>query len=184
MPGVCQVYLPPNSTCKSPGILSPTWWHTSRGAKTRPQPEPRSSQKHPPSLHESRPRRAPVTVTTLSQPGQISLHQHEQQRYKGGGERGRGGPDTLAQRSDSGTLQHGTEKKKRIKKCINKKEDGSSFCLLSCGFCMVPGRWAGPTCKRTGKKKKKRRKTPHLDLCPNGAHSSNYKAQIPDQALR
>lgn len=33
-------------------------------------------------------------------------------------------------------------------------------------------------------KKEEKENNPHQDLCPNGAHYCNYKAQISDQALR
>lgn len=36
----------------------------------------------------------------------------------------------------------------------------------------------------TYRRKKRRRIIPRQDLCPNGAHYCNYKAQISDQALR
>lgn len=32
--------------------------------------------------------------------------------------------------------------------------------------------------------KEEKENNPHQDLCPNGAHYCNYKAQISDQALK
>lgn len=82
-------------------------------------------QEHPPGRRHTRPCRAPVTVTTLSYPPQISQHQHGQQRYNVASWRGRGEPDTLStghgpiicgseiSRCDFTTWDSGGEKKKK-----------------------------------------------------------------------
>lgn len=65
-----------------------------------------------------------------------------------------------------------------------KKEEGSSFCLQCCGFCITPGEVGRSHIQINRKEEKQKKKNPHQDLCPNGAHYCNYKAQISDQALR
>lgn len=58
----------------------------------------------------------------------------------------------------------------------------SSFCPECCGF-YITQEEVGRSHAHIQRKEEKEN-NPHQDLCPNGAHYCNYKAQISDQALR
>lgn len=102
-----------------------------------------------------------------------------------------GEPDTLS--AGHGPIICGSEisqcdfaTRDRLEKKKKKKEEGSSSCLQCCGSCTTPGEVGRPHIQthRKEETEKKKKKNPHQDLCPNGAHYCNYKAQISDQALR
>lgn len=58
----------------------------------------------------------------------------------------------------------------------------SSFWPDCCGFYMTQEE-VGRSHTHIQRKEEKEN-NPHQDLCPNGAHYCNYKAQISDQALK
>lgn len=77
----------------------------------------------------------------------------------------------MAQGSAGVTSQHGTVKKKK------RKAPPSASNVV------------GSAQEKVGRShiqihRKEEKKNPHQDLCPNGSHYCNYKAQISDQALR
>lgn len=63
-----------------------------------------------------------------------------------------------------------------------RKANSCSSCPDCCGFNMTQ-----EEVERSHthiQRKEEKENNPHQDLCPNGAHYCNYKAQISDQALK
>lgn len=73
------------------------------------------------------------------------------------------------------TVHTGQSDKRKANSC-------SSFCPECCGF-YITQEEVGRSHAHIQRKEEKEN-NPHQDLCPNGAHYCNYKAQISDQALR
>lgn len=100
--------------------------------------------------------------------------------------RGRGEPDALS--TGHGPIICGSE----ISQCDfatrdsqkKKKKKRGRLLLLPPMLWLLHNARGGGQVSHTNRKEEKKKKNPHQDLCPNGAHYCNYKAQISDQALR
>lgn len=78
----------------------------------------------------------------------------------------------MAQGSAGVTSQHGTVEKKKKRKAPPSASNGVGSAQEKVGRSHIQIH------------RKEEKKNPHQDLCPNGSHYCNYKAQISDQALR
>lgn len=82
----------------------------------------------------------------------------------------------IRQQSVNVTVHTGQSDTRKANSC-------SPLCPDCCGFYVTQEEEVGRSLAHIQRKEEKENNL-HQDLCPNGAHYCNYKAQISDQALK